>query len=91
MVGLYSVDKLGKRRIEVKKGMFRKEIIEKDYHIFEEIPESATLEGEEVYKDHLADRLRDRRKNGVRIYDATDNTHLTYNMGSNGKISKISR
>lgn len=75
MVGIYSVDKLGKRRIEVKRGMFRKEIIERDYHIFEEIPENATLE--EVYKDHLADRLRDRRKDGVRIYSATSNTHLT--------------
>ena len=77
MVRLYSVDKLGKRRIEVKKGMFRKEIIEKDYHIFEEIPESATLEGEKIYKKHLAKRLKDPENDGVRIYNATDNTHLT--------------
>ncbi|WP_461866944.1 hypothetical protein [Thermococcus sp.] len=75
MVGLYSVDKLGRRRIEVKKGMFRKEIIEKDYHIFEEIPESATLEEEKIYKKHLKERLKDPRKNGVRIYKATGNTH----------------
>ncbi|QDA30744.1 hypothetical protein FH039_02750 [Thermococcus indicus] len=77
MVRLYSVDKLGKRRIEVKKGMFRKEIIAKDYHIFEEIPESATLEEEKIYKKHLSERLKDPENDGVRIYNATDNTHLT--------------
>ena len=71
MAGIYTVDNLGKRRIVVKKGMLRKETIERDFHIYEEVPESATLHGESVYRAHLSKRL----KSGVRIYNATDNTH----------------
>ncbi|WP_297497518.1 hypothetical protein [Thermococcus sp.] len=79
MVGIYSADKLGKRRLEIKKGMLRKKVIEKEYHIFEEVPESATLEEEKIYKRHLVERLKNREKDGVKIYNATDNTpHITH-------------
>ena len=77
MAGIYSVDKLGKRRVVVKKGMLRKEVIERDYHIFEEVPESATLLNEGIYRKHLRERLKDPDKDGLKLYNATDNTHLT--------------
>ncbi|WP_199920111.1 hypothetical protein [Thermococcus piezophilus] len=75
MVRLYSIENLGRRRMVVKKGMFRKEIIEKDYHLFEDIPETATLEEEKIYKEHLLNRLKDPENDGIRIHRATANTH----------------
>lgn len=80
MVRLYSIENLGRRRMVVKKGMFRKEIIEKDYHLFEDIPETATLEEEKIYKEHLLNRLKDPENDGIRIHRATANTHTPYKI-----------